>query len=175
MSTPFSSSSIAIMMSLAFSAPGGPEQLKPRGVTVENFDPELSDQLNLVGVKVENRRLHSLQMQNSSDDVAEPAKSRQNHRVMLFIDLVSFPFLQPARKTWLNEAFVNREEERRCDHRQGHRRDEQVTDLLVERIALCGERDQYEGKLPALSQSEGESEILAFFQFAELTDDRGEG
>jgi len=56
----------------------------------QRSDP--ADQLNLLGIKVENRRVDPPQMQNTPDDVTEPAESRQNHWVTLLIYLVGFPY-----------------------------------------------------------------------------------
>ena len=100
----------------------------------------------------------------------ETAKSSQNHRVILFIDLVRFPVGELARKQRLDQAFVDHEEERGRHHRQSHRRDQEIPDPLVENLVLCSKRDQHERKLATLGQSECKREILTLFQTSDFAD-----
>src|SRR5580692_4818435 len=104
------------------------QEFEPRGVSIENLDSQFAHQLNLFGIEVEHRGLDSLQIQNASNDMAEASESCQDHGIILFIDLIGLSVGELTRKQRLYQAFVDREEERRRDHRQSYCRDEQIAD-----------------------------------------------
>src|SRR5271168_2591669 len=114
------------------------QEFQPRRVTIENLGSQFAHQLDLFGIEVKHRGLDPLQIQDASNDMAKASESCKDHGIILFIDLIGFSVGELARKQRLYQAFVDREEERRRDHRQSHCRDKQIADSRINDLVLGG-------------------------------------
>ncbi len=128
------------------------QQIEPCGIAIKHLEAKGAQHVHMIGISFQNRHIHPLRHHETSQEIAEAAKSGQDHRRMLINRVGSAFHLAHRRVARGNNAFIHDEQQRRHRHGECHDGHEQLRILRVENLLLRGHRQQCKGKLTALRQ-----------------------
>ena len=141
---------------LRVARPGRFEQLEPRCVAVVHLVAEFAHEVDLLVVHFDRRERNARHSQNARDDLTIAPVARDDHRIAGAVDEIELRRL-PSREPALQQLFVCDKRERRQQHRNGHRKHQELRRLGRQDAPGLRRREQHEREFAALRKQSGDA------------------
>ncbi|MOA31884.1 hypothetical protein D3C78_1530650 [compost metagenome] len=91
------------------------QQIGPRRITIEHLGAKFAQRFDVVRIVIQYYGMHAVSQQHTASDLAETAKTGDDHAGILFVDHVCRAFVL---RGILGQASGNHQQQRRGGHRK---------------------------------------------------------